>query len=173
MGSRTITLRPGYLLDNQEVRNRIFHIDSYSLPISSGYTNEFFAGLSSKVVSPEIDIFSELPKSTFDNTHARKFLNELKRSLVNVEKADLAGITLSKLLVTENSEMTLVIEWIYNYFRVYFSFDKKEGDYYGEVANNPEEGKFINTFNKMDESDYSNVADEEVSFVIRMARGDT
>lgn len=172
MSTRTITIKPGYHHETQGIQSRNIHIGEYSRPASSGKTNEFFASYSSKVVSPEIDIFSELPKTVFDNTHARKFLGEMKRSLLRVEKSDLAGITLSKLLVTENTEMTLVIEWIYNFFRVYFSFDKLEGDYFGEVSNNPEAGRFINTFNKMNESDYSAVADEEVSFVIRMARGD-
>ena len=32
----------------------------------------------------------------------------------------------------------LMIDWIYNYFRVFFSFDDKEGDMYGLILNNSE-----------------------------------
>ena len=39
-----------------------------------------------------------------------------------------------------------MLDWIYNYFRVYFSFDTDEGNFYGIISSNPEAGSYSNDF---------------------------
>lgn len=173
MSIRSISVKKGYYVGEQDKQNRSFYVGGYSSQVinTSGFNHVPF-GIK-RVLSPEIDIFSALPQFVFDNEHAKMFLDEMKRALINTDRADLEGVTLSKLRVTEHTDMTLVLEWIFNYFRLYFSFDKKEGDFFGEVSSDPENGKFHNAFNKMEISDYSKVAEAEVMYAVMMAGGDT
>lgn len=173
MSTRSITVKQGYYAGEQRMQNRSFHVDGYSSQVvNTPEVNRIPFGVK-RVLSPEIDIFSALPSFVFDNKHAKMFLDEMKRALINIDKADLEGVSLTRLMVTEHTDMTLVIEWIFNYFRLYFSFDKEEGDFFGEVSNDPENGKFHNTFNKMLVSDYAKVAAAEVMYAIMMAGGET
>ena len=173
MSTRSISVKKGYYAGEQGKQNRSFHVGGYSSQVinTSGF-NHIPSGIK-RVLSPENDIFSALPQFVFDNEHAKMFLDEMKRTLMNTDRADLEGVTLSKLRVTEHTDMTLVLEWIFNYFRLYFSFDKKEGDFFGEVSSDPENRKFHNTFNKMEISDFSKVAEAEVMYAVMMAGGDT
>lgn len=172
MSTRSITVKQGYYAGEQEKQSRILHVGSYASQVvnTSGFNHIPF-GIK-RVLSPELDIFSTLPQFVFDNEHAKMFLEEMKHTLLNINSADLEGVTLSKLIVTEHTDMTLVLEWIFNYFRLYFSFDKKEGDFFGEVSIDPENGKFYNAFNKMEISEYSRVAESEVMYAVMMAGGD-
>ena len=103
--------------------------------------------------------------------HVGLFLAEMKKAILSWDKEELRRVTLPKLQVTEFTDATLVIEWIFNYFRLYFSFDKMEGDYYGEVMNDLENGKFHNEFKKMELEDFSKVAEAQVAYAIMMAEG--
>lgn len=47
-----------------------------------------------------------------------------------------------------------MLDWIYNYFRVYFSFDTDEGNFYGIISSNPEAGSYSNDFKAMDPKQY-------------------
>lgn len=173
MSTRSITIKQGYYSGKEEKQNRNINLRGYSSQaINTSDSNRFPFGIK-RVLSPEIDIFSALPRFVFENEHAKLFLDEMKRVLSNTSKTDLEGITLSKLVVTEHTPMTLVLEWIFNYFRLYFSFDAKEGDFFGEVSSEPEKGKFHNEFSKMDVSDYPKIAEAEIMYAVMMAGGDT
>lgn len=169
---RSITVGQEYFTGDQEKLNRSLNIScypSYSLNSSSGEQISFDLD---KVISPDIDIFSSLPQFVFENDHARLFLNAMKSVLMSIDKYELKDVSLSKLIVTEHSNITLVLEWIFEYFRFYFSFDKVEGDSWGEVFNDLSKGKFYNSFNKMEKEDYKNIAKKEVNLVLRMVRGE-
>lgn len=170
MSIRTVSIKQGYNLDGQKLFQREYKKNKYVVQ----YSNDETVNLNNiyKVLSPEIDIFSELPNYVYKNTHVKDFLNEMKLSLLEIDRSVLDNVTLSKLCLTEYSDMTIVIEWIFNYFRIYFSFDSNEGDYYGEVKSDVENGRFHNTFNRMDVSDYHVVAKEEINYAVKMAGGE-
>ena len=44
---------------------------------------------------------------------------------------------------------TISIEWIFNYFRAYFSFESDDEDSYGMIENNKENQEFSNYFRKL------------------------
>lgn len=116
-------------------------------------------------LSSDVDIFSELPDYVYDNKDACNFLRSLRKTLL---AAQLDGITLSKLCVSEHSESGLVLDWIFNYFRVYFSFDSEEGNFYGIIRSNPEEGSYSNEFKVMDPKQYETLTEIIVDDVIMM-----
>lgn len=123
----------------------------------------------SKTFSPslpaDVDIFTDLPNYVYKNEDAKEFLNILREALVN---SDLDGVTLSKLCVSECTDSGIVLDWIYNYFRIFFSFDAKDGNFYGVISSNPEEGIYSNDFCLMKEKQYTSVAKRLVEYVVRM-----
>ena len=121
-----------------------------------------------KILAPEVDIFSELPESVYQNEHANAFLNEMRKSLIKKDQGTFHGVVLPKLFLTEHTEETIVIEWIFNYFRLYFSFDKEEGDYFGEIVNIPERSFFRNFFKKMSFENFPDIAKAEINYAITL-----
>lgn len=169
--SRSVTITKGYSTQVRANTGRSFYVEAYShVPNSDTRTNRAPETIK-RVLSPEIDIFTGLPTSVYGNDRAKAFLNELRRCLLNWDQDELRGITLPKLRVTEFTEVTLVIEWIFSYFRLYFSFDQKEGDFYGEVMSDIENGKFHNEFRKMEMEEYPRIAEAEVAYAVMMAEG--
>ena len=118
-------------------------------------------------LSTDVDIFSELPDCVYENEDAHNFLRSFRKVLLRTK---LEGVTLSKLCVSEQSESGLVIDWIFNYFRVYFSFDSEEGNFYGIISSNPEEGSYSNEFRVMDAKQYETLAKVIIDYVIMMIR---
>lgn len=169
--SRSISIVKGYMTHQNDQRVQSIYTDGYThFSCSSNGTNKEFDSIN-KVLPPEIDIFSSLPDKIYDIEHARLFLHEMKKVLLNLDKAELGGISLPKLQVTEFTDMTIVIEWIFNYFRLYFSFDKKEGDFFGYMMSDIENGRFRNDFKKMELSQFGDVAESQVDYAILMAEG--
>lgn len=117
----------------------------------------------------DVNIFSDLPDYVYQNTNALEFLNVLKKKLKDFASEN---ITFSKLRVSEHSETNLVLDWIYNYFRVYYSFDSNDGNYYGIVVNNTEVGSFTNKFALMQSNKYEEIANYILDFVVKMIKGE-
>ena len=169
--SRSVIITKGYSTQVNTNSGRSFYVEGYShLSNSDTRANRAPENIK-RVLSPEIDIFAALPVAIFENERAKSFLNEMRRCLLNWDQDELRGITLPKLRVTEFTEVTTVIEWIFNYFRLYFSFDKKEGDFYGEVMSDPDNGKFHNEFRKMELEEFPSIAEAEVAYAVMMAEG--
>lgn len=124
-----------------------------------------------KILAPEVDIFSELPESVYQNEHANAFLNEMRKSLIKKDQGTFRGVVLPKLFLTEHTEETIVIEWIFNYFRLYFSFDKEEGDYFGEIVNDPERDFLRNEYKPMKFEKFPDIAKGEINYAVILARG--
>lgn len=117
-------------------------------------------------LSSDLDIFEDL-KDVRIQTMPRvsKFLNELRLSIVN-NTTNLESIHYNKLTLEESSRPgELMIDWIYNYFRAFFSFDDQEGDMYGLIVNNTETKKFQSEFEPLNESEYNEVAAKSVKFI--------
>lgn len=123
-----------------------------------------------KNLPPGFDIFSALPESVYKNERVGAFLDEMKKSLVKKDQREFRGVVLPNLFLSENTKETIVIEWIFKDFRLYFLFDAKEGDYYGEIVNDSEKGVFHNCFNKMNFEKFPDIAEAEINFAIEQAK---
>ena len=169
--SRSVTITKGYSTQVRANTGRSFYVEAYShVPNSDTIISRAPKGIK-RVLSPEIDIFTALPANVYENDRVKAFLNEMRICLLNWDQDELRGITLPKLRVTEFTDVTIVIEWIFNYFRLYFSFDQKEGDFYGEVMSDVENGKFHNEFRKMEIEEFQRIAEAEVAYAVMMAEG--
>ena len=117
-------------------------------------------------LSSDLDIFENLKDVRIQSMpRVSKFLNELRLSIVN-NSTNLKSIQYNKLTVEESSRPgELMIDWIYNYFRAFFSFDDNEGDMYGLIVNNTETKKFQSEFEPLNESEYNEVAAKSVRFI--------
>lgn len=122
-------------------------------------------------LSPEFDIFSDLPKYVFENEHANQFIMAFKKNMSNMESSFPSGISLSKLTVSEHSDDFLLLEWIFNYFRLYYGFDKNDGDFFGKVMNNPLRGEFHNEGKKMNVDDYDVVTKDSIIYAFALSQG--
>lgn len=116
----------------------------------------------------DLDIFSKLPDFVYDNKDASIFLQALRRAIIKENPKD---ITLAKMIVTEKTETGFTLEWIYNYFRIYFSFDSEDGDYFGCISHNGEDGSFKNEFKPMRVTEFDDVAEAMLDYVIMMIQG--
>lgn len=65
-------------------------------------------------------------------------------------------------------EATISIEWIFNYFRAYFSFESDDEDSYGMIENNKENQEFSNYFRKLKPEEYELVAKSVLDYIIMM-----
>ena len=117
-------------------------------------------------LSSDLDIFANLTNARIQSMpRVSKFLNELRLSIAN-NSSNLKTIHFNKLSLEESSRPgELMIDWIYNYFRAFFSFDNKEGDMYGLIVNNTETKIFHSEFEPLKESDYNEVAAKSVRFI--------
>lgn len=116
-------------------------------------------------LSLDTDVFSGLPEVVFENEKVDQFLNILKNVILT---SDLEGVTLSKLHLSEYNETTISIEWIFNYFRAYFSFESDEEDSYGMIENNKENQEFSNYFRRLKPEEYEFVAKSVLDYIIMM-----
>lgn len=117
-------------------------------------------------LSSDLDIFENLPDDVLrTKPRVTKFLGELRLSILN-NASNLSDIHFNKLTIEDVSRPSeLMIDWIYNYFRVFFSFDDVEGDMYGLIVNNTETRQFISEFQVLKESEYNEVAAKSVGFI--------
>lgn len=160
--------RSGYYLEDEPEKGKPFISREYYNVDRNEKTIGSLDELSISASLPaDIDIFSELPDYVYDNPDARKFVHALKKMLVE-KRPD--NVTLSKMRVSEHTESGVVIDWIYNYFRVYFSFDKEDGNFYGITKNSP--GSYSNQFELMKTDEFEDVARYILDVVIQLIRGD-
>lgn len=114
----------------------------------------------------DLDIFENLSDDRlYSMPRAWRFLGELRASIAS-NATRLKGIHYNKLSLEESSRPgELMIDWIYNYFRAFYSFDDNEGDMYGLIVNNTETKQFVSEFKALNESEYDEVAAKSVSFI--------
>lgn len=117
-------------------------------------------------LSSDLDVFENLTDERIQSMpRVSKFLNELRLSIAN-NSNNLSNIHYNKLTMEEPTRPgELMIDWIYNYFRAFYSFDDKEGDMYGLIVNNTESKKFKSEFEELNESEYDKVAAKSVKFI--------
>lgn len=114
----------------------------------------------------DLDIFENIADDRlYSMPRVWKFLGELRSSIAD-NATRLKDIHFNKLSLEESSRPgELMIDWIYNYFRAFYSFDDNEGDMYGLIVNNTETRQFVSEFKALNESEYNEVAAKSVSFI--------
>lgn len=140
--------------------NPVQQIDSSKNESSTGENNDFYL----PVLGVNEDVFSELPDEVYSNHRVRYFINVLKKV---ISETDLENVTLSRLRANRD-ESGITIEWVFNYFRVYFSFENNGDDSYGMVENNKENGVFNNFFRILRVDEYEEVVRSVVDYIIMM-----
>ena len=77
-------------------------------------------------------------------------------------------VSFSKFHLSELTDYTVEIEWVYNYFRVYFYFDMRGKDAFGSVERNPFNGKLTNSSRFFDQDEMKKVVESQIDYVIMM-----
>lgn len=123
-------------------------------------------------ISKDINIFSSLPDYVFENEKSKMFIGALREAVEQVAaNCETDHISLSKLVVSEHSDESLVIDWIFNYFRIYFSFENNGEDSYGMSESNPYLKGAFNEWYELSPTHYADVAREVVKKAIAKTRG--
>ena len=120
----------------------------------------------------DINIFSELPEYVYNNERSKEFLAAMRNALE--QKSDMIeelSVSFSKLIVSEHTSTTLVLDWIFNYFRMYFAFEADGDDSYGYSESNPLKKGLSNQWHELKETEYRQIADEMIGVAIEKARG--
>lgn len=114
----------------------------------------------------ELDIFERLPSDIIrSKPRVSRFLDKMRTYMVDNAKY-LSDLHYNRLSIEQSSNSSeLMVDWIYNYFRVFFSFDDNEGDMYGLIENNPQTKMFRSEFLPFNESNYDEVVAKSVKFV--------
>lgn len=165
---RTIKINKGYCLDDKLHIHKKNVIKKYEIKPEMTTTGENIRKSFVTKLPTDIDIFEGLPSYVYQNENAKHFLNVLRSVLSNKH---LTGITLAKLCVGEISDSEVEIDWIYNYFRVYFSFSDESGSVYGKIYKNQEKGICRNETGILTPSRYKELAEEILNEVVRMIQG--
>ena len=94
---------------------------------------------------------------------ARKFAAVFNREFLHVNTD---GLTFTKFHLSSLDDGSFNMEWVENYFRVYFAFEKDEDDTWGMVVNDTEREDFLSTFHRLRKEEYALAARESIEFVI-------
>lgn len=107
-------------------------------------------------------IFDDIDISSIKMSRVRGFIQAFTNCLRN---NDTNEVSLNKIRMVETDD-GYEFEWIFNYFRVYFSFEANGDDSFGFVENNTESASFLSSFYKMKEEDYGMIVKKALNFVI-------
>jgi hypothetical protein len=111
----------------------------------------------------ELNIFSSLPHEIFKDERVKDFIENFKQVL---EKIDLSEVTFPKLKAFISEDKSTSINWIFNYFRVYFSFEEdSDSDSYGMIEKNPL-SKTLEIKSEHMGKEYSKAVNDTLSFVL-------
>ncbi len=98
------------------------------------------------------------------------FLSKLKKA-IKFRENELQNVHFNKLSIEESEKPDeIMIDWLYNYFRAFFSFDDKQGDMYGLILNNTLKLEFCSEFKPLVEAEYDSIAEKTVEFVVENIR---
>ena len=106
-------------------------------------------------------IFDDIDVHSIKMPRVHEFIQAFTDQLRNTDTSE---VTMNKMRLVETEDGN-ELEWIYSYFRVYFSFEANSDDTYGFVENNTESGSFRSSFDKMKEEEYSLIARKSIDFV--------
>ena len=99
-----------------------------------------------------------------------KFFMQMKNAIQRKEQ-ELVNIHFNKLSLEESDKTDeVMVDWIYYYFRAFFSFDDTQGDMYGLILNNTQDLEFWSEFKPLIETDYASIAEKTIDFVLENIR---
>lgn len=167
--SINFTIKESYTTASKEKTADFVLSQKYT--VESTYFNES-KGVSeaniTECLSGDLDIFTEIPDALYKEKDVAMFLGALRKAIA---KENPQNVTLAKLVVTEQTDTSCTLDWIYNYFRLYFSFDKKDGDYFGFMSFDEKKKSYRNEFKAMSPNDFDNVASAMLDYVLMMIQG--
>lgn len=162
--SRDYSIKYKYLMDSNE-KDFVYHKSlkqNENLETTSGFIDLSIQ----KKLPVDIDIFAELPRKIYDYPKVEEFLRILRNVILS---SSLENVTLSKLHVSEFTDKSITIEWIFNYFRAYFLFElNSNNDSYGMIKNNLESAEFSSSFKPLQISNYEEIARSVVDYIVKM-----
>lgn len=106
-------------------------------------------------------IFDDIDVHSIKIPRVHEFIQAFTDQLRNTDTSE---VTMNKMRLVETEDGN-EMEWIYSYFRIYFSFETNGDDSYGFVENNTESGSFRSSFDKMKQEEYSLIARKSIDFV--------
>lgn len=119
----------------------------------------------------DLDIFDIISdKRVNSKPRVLFFLSKLKKA-IKLREDELHNIHFNKLSLEESEKPDeIMIDWLYNYFRAFFSFDDRQGDMYGLIKNNTLKLEFCSEFKPLVETEYDSIAEKTVEFVLENIR---
>lgn len=167
--SKNIIIQKKYSIGSKEKSGDFVVPQKYTgEPIYENGTRDISGVNITEGLGGDVDIFTEIPEILYKEKDVALFLRELREAIVEKNPQN---VTLSKLIVTEKTDTGCTLDWIYNYFRLYFSFDKIDGDYFGFMSHDTEKESYKNEFKAMKPNDFKNVAKAMLDYVLMMIRG--
>lgn len=151
--------------DNLPIYNKI---NGYTISPASSEPFSYDNHSMFPALNDDINIFTNLTKEVYQNNDATSFIDALFKVISKYRDED---ICFSKLNVSEVSNDSITIEWIFNNFRQFFSFNLKEGNYYGFTSYDKDGQYFVNKFQPMT-SDYLSLANRTVLNSIKAIKGE-
>lgn len=148
-----------FLEEKQERDANVSFRKSYLPSLFRGHV-ESLAKLA-KPLPYEKNVFPALPDETPER--AKKFVKVFNREIMQI---DTENVSFSKVHVGFQDDGAFNMEWIENYFRVYFSFEKDEDDTWGMVLNDNERDCFLSKYSKLSVETYAETAKESIEFYI-------
>lgn len=124
---------------------------------------ESFAGISPTTSNVQ-NLFGNIGGELFSNSKVVSFISEFNRAQYSFE---LGNIHLNSFTVSELTDKSITLEWIYNYFRAIISFDKESGDMYGLVLSNTIDRIYRSEFKPLIEGHYYEASVEIIQFVLQ------
>lgn len=125
--------------------------------------------LGQKVLPSDIDIFSEIEKTSIKNDEVKNFLNHF-RTIFSL--LSLSNITFPKLQVNTDENESTEISWISNYFRIYYNFEKdKSQNSYGMIVSKNDEKYFSSMFDFLNPEKYDEIISKSIDFFIAKMNG--
>ena len=167
--NKNIVIQQSYSVDLKQNKSDFVVPQKYEGESPYGHVKRDIFGINiTESLNGDLDIFTDLPESVYKEKDVALFLDAL-RAVIAEENPQ--NVTLSKLIVTEKTDSGCTLDWIYNYFRLYFSFDKNDGDYFGFMSHDTEKELYKNEFKAMKPQDFKNVAKAMLDYVLVMIQG--
>lgn len=115
----------------------------------------------------DLDIFEVMSDERISSRpRITRFLSKLNDA-IQQRGESMENVHLNKLALEDSEKPNqLMIDWLYNYFRAFFSFDDEYGDMYGLIVNNTLSLEFNSEFKPLKETEYDTIAEKTVEFVL-------
>jgi hypothetical protein len=110
-----------------------------------------------------VNIFNDIPEKVLKDKRVKAFID---RFIVTLQGFELNDITFPKLKAYISEDNSISINWIFNYFRLYFSFEEDpKADNYGTVEKISSH-KSLNIQTRQLSTPYTQAINEALAFVL-------